>query len=350
MKKIVKLLIKMVMTLLLLLVAFLITIYMTNYHPKAIESLTITKASNDALVADIEYTIMTWNTGYAALGKEQDFFMDGGTRSGAFSEAEVITNSNAIKAFLKNQNTDIILLQEVDISGKRSENINQYELYKDDEIYDSVFATNYKNLFVPVPLISPMGNVHSGIMTLSKFEISEAYRVSLNGKENFIVQLFELERCFIITRFTVGDKELVLINTHLSAFDKGGKIREQQLAQLKDILSQEYVLGNYVILGGDFNHELPNTSSDNFIWTVPLPDWVEKFPADFDLNNYNWAVDPTTPTVRSNEQAYVKDENFVAIIDGFLVSDNIEIVKVQGIDLQFENSDHNPVILTFKLK
>lgn len=350
MKKIRKFIISILSVILALFVLFLGVIYLTNYHPQPTESLTITRANNESLMLEDEkYTIMTWNTGYAALSKEQDFFMDGGTRSGAFNKDEVIRNSNAIKAFLENQNTDIILLQEVDISGKRSKNVNQYELYRNDNIYDSVFATNYKNLFVPVPLTSPMGNVHSGIMTLSKFEINQAHRVSLNGKENFLVQLFELERCFIVTRFPVGERELVLINTHLSAFDKGGKIREQQLAQLKTLLMEEVTLGNYVILGGDFNHELPGTSSDNFTWTVPLPDWVEKFPTDFDLHNYSWAVDPSVPTVRSNEQAYVKDENFVAIIDGFLVSNNIEIVEVKGIDLQFENSDHNPVILTFKL-
>lgn len=54
--------------------------------------------------------------------------------------------------------------------------------------------------------------------------------------------------------------------------------------------------------------------------------------------------------MRDDVKKYVEGENFVTIIDGFIVSPNVEIVNVQGKDLKFENSDHNPVSAVFKLK
>ncbi|MDU7253332.1 MAG: endonuclease/exonuclease/phosphatase family protein, partial [Clostridium sp.] len=43
-------------------------------------------------------------------------------------------------------------------------------------------------------------------------------------------------------------------------------------------------------------------------------------------------------------------ENFTAVIDGFLVSDNIEVISVKAHSMDFKNTDHNPVNMKFKLK
>ncbi|MDD5955594.1 MAG: hypothetical protein PUC40_01245 [Lachnospiraceae bacterium] len=38
------------------------------------------------------------------------------------------------------------------------------------------------------------------------------------------------------------------------------------------------------------------------------------------------------------------------IIDGFIVSDNIDVQSLRTLPLNFRNSDHNPLVLTVKLK
>ena len=38
------------------------------------------------------------------------------------------------------------------------------------------------------------------------------------------------------------------------------------------------------------------------------------------------------------------------VIDFFLLSPNVETASVKCINLEFKNSDHNPVIITAKLK
>ena len=49
------------------------------------------------------------------------------------------------------------------------------------------------------------------------------------------------------------------------------------------------------------------------------------------------------PSVRTNHQPYVPRENYTTTIDGFIVSPNVAIESLAGVDLGFENTDHQPV-------
>ena len=37
------------------------------------------------------------------------------------------------------------------------------------------------------------------------------------------------------------------------------------------------------------------------------------------------------------------------MIDGFIVSDNLSVESVETLDLDFKNSDHNPIVIDMKL-
>ncbi|CAM3587164.1 endonuclease [Erysipelothrix urinaevulpis] len=336
--------------LILLLIAFIGFAAINDYRPALITPLeSINKSESIMVEKGREYSISTFNIGYGGLGKDQDFFMDGGSRSGADTQEEVIENIQAIDQFILNLNPDFELYQEVDTKGKRSYDVNQLDVLMKNK-NNGYFAYNYKVKFVPIPITHPMGHAESGILTVSDFQALKSERVSFDGKEPWIKQLFDLKRAFTITRYDVDDKELVIINAHFSAFDKGGTVRAQQLEQMRRVLIKERNKGNYVILGGDFNHELPGTDSKNFTWTDDYPEWIMKLPDDFTPKGFNWANTKEAPTVRAVDKAYKKDETFVAVIDGFLVSDNIDIMAIKTYDnLQFENSDHHPVVLNFRL-
>jgi endonuclease/exonuclease/phosphatase family metal-dependent hydrolase len=196
-----------------------------------------------------------------------------------------------------------------------------------------------------------MGTAHGGLLTFSKYDSTLTTRYALPGQEPWPRQLAELDRCIIEDRMLVdGGKELILINAHLSAYDKGGNIRKQQLDFLNKHIVKEYEAGNYVIVGGDWNHVIPGTDPKLFKWIEQWPNWCVVMPEELMPQEFKWAVDKDVPTVRQNSKAYQEGENFVAVIDGLLVSPNVEIVKVEGHDLGFENSDHNPVTGTFILK
>ena len=55
-------------------------------------------------------------------------------------------------------------------------------------------------------------------------------------------------------------------------------------------------------------------------------------------------------TCRAAEIPYTEGVNYQTALDGFVVSDNVEVIKVRNIDTGCEFSDHNPVEMTFFLK
>ena len=54
-------------------------------------------------------------------------------------------------------------------------------------------------------------------------------------------------------KLTTG-KEFVIIDLHNSTFDKGGTLPVKELKKLHSFCSAEYLNGNYVDIGGDWNY------------------------------------------------------------------------------------------------
>ncbi|HON41589.1 MAG TPA: endonuclease/exonuclease/phosphatase family protein [Bacillota bacterium] len=325
---------------------FLGFISITDYRPKDVIRVAVDNPQGEVIPVGREITITSFNTGYCGLDKHADFFMDGGTMSRAVSREQTSANIDRISSFLMGQDSDIYLLQEVDRKSRRSYGTDQYRRFCADLAgYNSSFATNYKVAWVPVPLADPHGNVYSGIATLSRYRVDGAARYSLPGEFTWPMRLFELDRCMMESRLPTGDgRQLVIANVHLSAFDKGGFIRTQQLAFLKEYAARELESGNYVVIGGDWNHLLSSDpEAKKAEYGESWPFWLQVLPDDFVIDGFRWAVDETTPSCRTLDKPYVPGENIEVNIDGFLVSPGVEVVHVHGHDLGFENSDHNPV-------
>jgi endonuclease/exonuclease/phosphatase family metal-dependent hydrolase len=263
-----KKLIKVIVAILLLLIAipviFITYMTATDYRPVDKTPAELQSVRQDVKKVDINkpISIITFNIGYCGLDKNQDFFMDGGTKSRSSSRVQTQTNLNKIATFISNQNADAILLQEVDLDSTRSYHIDEYKYLKTTfRDYNSTFGVNYKVQWVPLPITDPMGSAYSGLASFTTYNVRSSTRYQYPGYESWPVQLFELDRCFVENRLPVtGGKELVLINSHLSAFDKGGEIRRQQLDYLKAYITGEYAKGNYVIVGGDWNQTLRDRS------------------------------------------------------------------------------------------
>lgn len=331
---------------------FLLYISVTDYKPADVISLSVADNKELVLKQAEPFTVTTFNIGYAGLDKQQDFFMDGGTMSRSSSEKQTKANLDAITSFMTDTSSDIYILQEVDLKSSRSFKIDQVD-YISEQLpsYSYTFTLNYKVPWVPVPVLDPMGSVRSGLLTLSKFQSTQAQRFDLPGKESWPRQQLDLDRAFIETRIPVDNgKELVLINLHLSAFDKGGNIRKQQLKYLSDYIQKENNKSSYIIIGGDWNHSLPGTDPNIFPTTQAYPEWLQPFPDQFTPEGFQWVVDKDAASVRTVDVAFTQGVNFQAIIDGFLISPNIKLNAVQGNKLAYEHSDHNPVTAQFSLE
>lgn len=319
----------------------------TDYTPEAIEEASIITNSQTEITGST-FSITTFNIGYAGLDKDQDFFLDGGTMSRSSSKEQTEANMNSFVSFIENQNSDFYLLQEVDEKADRSFDINQVSLLSEYfSTFTSTFSYNFKVPWVPVPLTNPIGAVDAGLMNLSRFKVDSSTRYQLPTEDVFLQKHFDLDRCIMEDVYTLEDgKKLFVVNIHLSAYDKGGTTRAQQVQFMINYINDHYNNGeNYIIFGGDWNHLL-----DNLKMTDNLPGWVALLPDNLFDTGFQLVYDTNVNTVRSDDTIYTPGINFETVIDGFLVSPNINVDSVVGHDLGFENSDHNPVTLTFTLK
>ena len=340
-------------------------VYMNSSYYRIEDNLSLEVINNQkiSLEKDTEYSILTYNIGFGAYDQEYSFFMDVGAMkdgtvmtgksSRGMSQENVLKNTKGSIHLINELATDFILLQEVDVKATRSYQINQKEMIENSlSHYGGVFALNFHAPYMLYPFYEPHGSVEAGLLTLSRYQISSAKRMSYPVDNGFFAKFFDLDRCFVITRYEVGnDKELVLINNHMSAYDEDGIIRAKQLELLNAMMKQEYDQGNYVIVGGDFNHVL-NIDEEAFLSEQLVPSWVnslsdEELPDGMKIVNASNNLE--VATCRASDIPYIKGVNYMTILDGFIISDNI-VANAENIDADFMYSDHNPVKLTFKLK
>lgn len=323
----------------------------TEFRPASVQDAAQTAGQTSAtLRAGESIRVLTFNTGYAGLDKSQDFFMDGGSGvSPTGGRAKVEENLAGILAAIQEANAQIVLLQEVDQSSVRTNRIDETAYYQQNTGLNAAYAVNYQCGFVPFPL-PPIGAVKSGVLTLSAYQPAQAQRQSLPVPFKWPIRVANLKRCLLVERIPVADsgRELVLINLHLEAYDDGeGKVA--QTRQLLDFIHQEYEKGNYVIAGGDFNQTFEGVQRFGGSWEGKWTPGV--FTEDERPQGVRLVYDPSLPTCRSLDQAYTgdRDNHVFYLIDGFLVTDNVQVEDVHTVDLDFAYSDHNPMLMQVTL-
>ena len=256
-----------------------------EYKPAAVEDVEISRTDAPKTVflsPGDSLTLLSQNTGYAGLGADSDFFMDGG-KDVAPTRAQMNANLAGISEFLEEKKVDVFFLQEVDTNSGRTKGVDQSEIYWHQLLsdgkgaYSSSHALNYSCDFVPFPW-PPIGKVHSGVQTLTRLHVDSAQRVALPCPFSWPVSAANLKRCLLVSRVPLEgtDKELVLVNLHLEAYDDG-EGKAAQTKALMDLLTDEYEKGNYVIAGGDFNQTFPGALDafpiqDPSLWTPGVLD------------------------------------------------------------------------------
>lgn len=325
------------------------------------------------------YRITSWNIGFGAYTADFGFFMDGGTESRGFSKEAVLNNMSNICKHIKTYDSDFLLIQEIDTDSTRAHHIDEKEIiekkvangtfhFRDDHgeltgetgvipLRSYTFANNYDSPYLFYPLTKPHGATQSGLMTLSSYDIQRAKRRSLPIQTGF-AKFMDLDRCYSINKIALPEKEfknkeLVLINMHLSAYTTDANIVLEQLKMLYEDIKTEYARGNYVIAGGDFNKDLLGNSGAIFgvsggdhSWATSFP--FETIPKGFDLIAPLDKNKPV-PSCRNADGVWNPKTQFQVTIDGFLVSDNVKVKNSYIDDTQFAFSDHNPVVMDFEL-
>lgn len=293
-----------------------------------------------------DISIMNWNIGYAGLGKDSDFFMDGGVMFKPPSKEAVEKNLAGIRKIVSGNKSDFHIFQEISepdtltygvdiLNGVRSE-LSAYSMH---------YSSDFRTKFIPTPWA-----LRHGLGVFNRVKTEPVSLIRLINEPTRLGGLIERQYHIVATEFKhANGSDWVLLNIHLSAFDEEGNIRLKQLNELIKIANNYYESGKHVIVGGDWNIQLsdvefPSTTKQEFLF------WRTMLPREKILPGWEIVVDDKTPTMRSNERPYIKGENFTSIIDGYMVSPNVDVVSVQTIDSDFEFTDHQPILGVFRAK
>ena len=352
-----KVILVLLFALLAVVAAYLLYVILT-YH-RIDDNLPLTvegDAKEDTVTVGTEYTIVTQNLGFGAYTRDFTFFMDGGKESRAESAESVRECIGLAMDEIEGFDADFILFQEVDLDSTRSYHINQYDILSERFAdYSRCKAVNYDSAYLMYPLLEPHGASYSSMATFSRFKIQSSLRRSFPISTSFS-KFLDLDRCYSVSRIkTDGGKELVIYNVHSSAYGGSDEIRSAQMTMLMNDMKAEYDKGNYVICGGDFNHDFTGDSTQKLNGGMDTLDfgWAQPFPAELIPEGFSRAISYKNgeykPTCRDCDIPY-EEGNFTIIVDGFIVSDNVKVVEVENIVTGFEYSDHNPVVLKFILE
>ena len=345
--------------------AYLIYMQTHYYRIKDYQPLSIRQKLNHSnkLQTNTTYSAATYNVGFGAYNQKFSFFMDTGKMKDgtktqgkygkAENEAAVLQNTNGEINTMKKINADFMLFQEIDVDSSRSYHVNQVKkMSQNFANYEEIFANNFHSPYLLYPLNDPHGAVQSGLLSLSKYPVEQATRRKYPVSTSFITKFTDLDRCFTVMKIPVTNgHKLILINSHMSAYDKGGKMRVKQLKLLNSVMESEYKKGNYVIVGGDFNHTFGRKMLTHFKSQQETPDWVSVLSSKDlapDIRMVHAKNENTVPTCRGTDIPYQKGKTYTTVIDGFLVSKNVQATS-ENINTEFAYADHNPVKLSFKL-
>lgn len=337
------------------LVLYLAYLFLSYSRIEDHQPLTVTAGETGAAAsAGAPYSIVCYNVGFGAYLPDFTFFMDGGSQSRAKDEASVRYAIEGAAGLTSSLSPDLVIFEEVDLDADRSHHVDEYALLSQSfPGWATTFAVNYDSAYLFYPFTCPIGKSKSGIAVYSRFPITEATRRSLPISTDFS-KFFDLDRCYSVNRIPVDNgKELVLFAVHLSAYTSDPAVRDGQLTQLFSDLEREYQAGNYVICGGDLNHDLKAESDEGitFDWAhaidrSTLPQGIS-VALDL-LNQEERAAFPDT--TRNTDIPYTPGESFTVTIDGFLISDNVSLQSLTVPDTEFPYSDHNPVYMEFVLQ
>ena len=120
--------------------------------------------------------VMTWNIRFGA--SRIPWFEDSCGDRVLMTEKETLGFLQQIKGFIEENKPDILLLQEVDVSSKRSAYINQMQWLLDNTDFNyGAFASMWDADIIPS---GGLGKVNVGKAILSRWEITNAERIKLS--------------------------------------------------------------------------------------------------------------------------------------------------------------------------
>ncbi len=342
-------------------ITFFAVVWMTTYHPGDMENETVDCADGTPLLQPGQkLKVLSWNIQYMA-GKNYVFWydlLDGSGPDTMPSSSDITATLVRVARVIKDENPDIVLLQEVDDGAKRTGYMDQ--LKKLFDLLPPAYCCNasafyWKASFVPHPKI--MGSVGMKLVTISKYKMSLAKRHQLPLiPKDPISRQFNLKRAILETRLLQSDgRSFVVLNTHLDAFAQGTDTMQKQVKSVISLLKNLSRQGFKWIIGGDFNLLPPGEAyamldkSEKAYYSpkTQIADLFNLYRSIPDKKEVNGPNRKKWFTHFPNRRKITKPDR---TIDYIFISDNIKLKKhyIRQHDT-LKISDHLPVIATIKM-
>ncbi|WP_447649024.1 endonuclease/exonuclease/phosphatase family protein [Pseudomonas abietaniphila] len=237
-------------------------IYNVTWHPARHERMPVSCNARDAappiLMPGQALKVMTWNIQYLA-GKRYVFWYDMPDGTGPDERPtpdDIAYNLDEVARVIRDEQPDIVLLQEVNDGAKNTDYTNQLALLQErvTDLYPcSTEAFYWKSDFVPDRHI--YGSVGMKLATLSRYRMDKAERLQLPSPSgNFIGRQFEPKRALLVSELPLRHGgHLAVVNTHLGDFKPGDDTLQRQVAATTQLLDTFEQAGTLWISGGDFN-------------------------------------------------------------------------------------------------
>lgn len=293
------------------------------------------------VAAKDSYTVVSYNLGY----------LSGLANNTTTKPEQASFEANQARAInaLKSVNPDIVAFQEIDFAASRSYQVNQAEaMAKALGLGVGAIAINWDKNYLPFPywpLSAHFGKILSGQAVISRYPIVKNSRTVLQkvAGNNFIYNAFYLDRIVQATEIEIAGRKLVVINTHLEAFDEETRVAQTRFVRS---LAEEYAQTYPVILLGDFNSALNRgtfvTASGEELGETAfsIREMIASEPFTAAVAQSEWDANPTFP---ADSPEYKLD--YV-----FYTPDTLEVLQTQVVSEAGEASDHLPLMTTFRFK
>lgn len=333
-------------------------VYSLTWRPQAREAIAVSCSTQvPALAPGQALKVMTWNVQYLA-GKRYVFWNDlaAGPDDSPTPE-DMAFSLDEVARVIRDEQPDVVLLQELDDGAKASDYQNQLKLLQERlaDLYPcSAHAFDWKADFVPNPHI--FGSVGRQLATLSRYQIERAERLQLPiASTNPISRQFQPKNALLVTYLPLSDgAQLAVLNTHLDRVTQPEQTLQAQVAAVAKALDKFESRGTPWLIGGDFNllplgqyQRLPSEQRTPYAADSALHVLWDKYPM-IPTNNESSGVDRARWLTHYPNDAGLDGPD--RTVDYLFYSPRIKRVEARvRQDDTLRISDHLPVIARFLL-
>jgi endonuclease/exonuclease/phosphatase family metal-dependent hydrolase len=332
-------------------------VWLTTFHPPEAQAESVVcEAEPPPLQAGQSLKVLTYNVQYMA-GKNYFFFYEGGLDVRP-SAQDTVQTSELIAGIIRQEDPDLILLQEVDDGSRRTDYEDQLvrlleHLPDDYKCHTSAFY--WQADFIPHPSI--WGAIGHKLTIISKYRIDRAtrYQLPLTAADP-ITQQFSPKRAILETRLPLPEGgDLFVLTTHLEVSNRGADVMQRQTTAVANRLAELSQSGVPWLIGGDFNllppgqyERIREDQQQNFRPKTELITLFERHqvvPGLSDVSgpeSQRWfTFFPNDPTIPEPDRTldYIFVSAGTAILDGHVRRDKMTMSA----------SDHLPVIVEIEL-